>query len=224
MAALQSAAVRLLVTFLAIAVLIALPFFIWGDDLEALFTGDGAVEQLKRHGSYAWAIAIVLLLSDLAMPIPTSAIMAALGILYGPLIGGAFAAFGSILSGLTGYAICRAFGRPVARFLSGEKALADGERLFENAGGWIIVLSRWLPVLAEVIACMAGISKMRFRMFLAALACGSIPLGFAFALIGHIGEERPVLTLGVSVVLPVLLWLVCRPILRSWMGKTVSTQ
>ncbi len=224
MAVLQSAAVRLLVTFLAIAVLIALPFFVWGDELEALFIGDGAVDQLKRHGSYAWAVAIVLLLSDLALPIPTSAIMTALGIIYGPLTGGMIAAFGSVLSGLTGYAICRAFGRPVAQFLSGEKALADSERLFENAGGWIIALSRWLPVLAEVMACMAGLSRMPFRPFIVALACGSIPLGFAFALIGHIGEERPVLTLGISVVLPVILWLACRPILHSWMGKTATAQ
>ena len=45
MAALQSAAARLLVTFIVIAVLVALPFFVWGDQLEALFTGDGAVDQ-----------------------------------------------------------------------------------------------------------------------------------------------------------------------------------
>jgi len=45
MAAWQSAAVRLLVTFFAIVVLIALPFFFWGDQLEALFNDDGAVDS-----------------------------------------------------------------------------------------------------------------------------------------------------------------------------------
>ena len=220
----RSAAGRLLVTFLAIAILVALPFFLWGDRLEALFVGDGAVEQLSSHGSYAWAIAILLLLSDLALPVPTSAVMAALGIIYGPLLGGLIAALGSVLAGLTGYGLCRVFGRPLARFLSGEKALADGERLFARAGGWIIVLSRWLPVLSEVMACMAGLASMPFNLFLAALLCGSVPLGFAFAAIGHIGESRPVLTLGLSIVLPVILWLVCRPLLRAWAQKPVIVQ
>lgn len=206
-------------TFLTVAILVALPFLVWGEQLEALFTGEGAVDRLTDHGAYAWVVAMVLLLSDLALPIPTSAVMAALGIIYGPLIGGALAAFGSVLSGLTGYGVCRYFGRPVARFVSGERALSEGERLFETAGGWIIALSRWLPVLAEVMACMAGLSRMAFPLFLAALACGSVPLGFAFALIGHIGEDQPGLTLGVSVVLPGLLWLICRPLLRARMGK-----
>jgi uncharacterized membrane protein YdjX (TVP38/TMEM64 family) len=220
----QSAIFRLLATIVTIIVLIALPFFVWGDALESLFTGEGAVDQLTRHGAYAWAVAILLLLSDLALPIPTSAVMAALGIIYGPLTGGALAALGSMLAGVTGYAVCRSFGRPIARLLSGDRALADAERLFEQAGGWMIVLSRWLPVLAEVMACMAGLSRMPFRLFLVALACGSVPLGFAFALIGHIGEERPVLTLGISVVLPALLWLIVRPLLRAIREKSAAPQ
>ena len=220
----SGAAGRLLLTFLAIAVLIALPFFIWGDRLEALFTGSGAVAQIKQYGSFAWAIAIVLLLSDLALPIPTTAIMSALGIIYGPLLGGAIAAAGSVISGLTGYALCRAFGRPLARFLSGGKALEDGERLFASAGGWIVVLSRWLPVVSEVMACMAGLARMPFALFIGALLCGSVPLGFVFAAIGHIGEDRPVITLGIATILPIVLWLACRPLLRSWTQKAAVAQ
>ena len=224
MAATSGAAGRLLLTFLAVAVLIALPFFIWGSQLEALFTGDGAVDQIKRYGSFAWAIAIVLLLSDLALPIPTTAVMSALGIIYGPLLGGVIAAAGSVVSGLTGYGLCRAFGRPLARFLSGDKALEDGERLFAGAGGWIVVLSRWLPVVSEVMACMAGLARMPFALFFGALLCGSVPLGFVFAAIGHIGEDRPVITLGITTVLPVILWLAFRPLLRAWAQKAAMPQ
>jgi len=74
------------------------------------------------------------------------------------------------------------------------------------------------------MACMAGLASMSFNLFLAALLCGSVPLGFAFAAIGHIGESRPVLTLGLSIVLPVILWLVCRPLLRAWAQKPVIVQ
>ncbi len=216
MSAVSRSAGRLLLTVLALAVLVGLPFFVWGDQLESLFTRHGAVSQLSDYGAFAWAVAILLLLSDLAMPIPTTAIMSALGIIYGPFVGGIISAAGSIVAGLTGYGLCRAFGRPLARRLAGAQALQDGERLFANAGGWIIALSRWLPVLSEVMAFMAGMARMPFLLFFTALVCGSVPLGFVFAAIGHIGEDRPVITLGIAALLPIVLWLLCRPLLRSW--------
>ncbi len=207
---------RLALTFLAITVLVVLPFFVWGEQLESMFTGNGAVDQMTRYGGFAWAVAMILLLSDLALPVPTTAVMSALGIIYGPLLGGLIAAAGSVVAGLVGYGLCRMFGRPLARRLAGEGALQDSERLFAAAGGWIVALSRWLPVLAEVMAFMAGLARMPFPQFLLALACGSVPLGFVFAAIGHLGEDRPVITLTVAALLPAGLWLACRPLLRSW--------
>lgn len=211
----MAAALRLFAMFLAIAVLVAAPFFIWGDRIEQLFSGTGAIDWLTSHGPYAWLIAIGLLIADLAMPIPTTAVMAALGIVYGPLLGGLISAGGSVLSGLIGYGLCRHLGRPFVLKLFGEQAISDGERLFARSGGWMVVLSRWLPVLSEVIACMAGLSRMRFPIFFSALLCGSVPLGFVFAAIGGAGEDRPAMALGISAVLPILLWLVLRPILRA---------
>lgn len=199
---------------MAIAVLIAAPFAIWGDRIEQLFSETGAIDWLASHGSYAWLVAIGLLIADLAMPIPSAAIMAALGILYGPFLGGLISAGGSTLSGLIGYCLGRHLGRPFALKLFGERAISDGEQMFASSGGWMVVLSRWMPVLSEVIVCMAGLSRMRFPVFLAALLCGSIPLGFVFAAIGGAGEDRPALALAISAILPILLWVVLRPILR----------
>ena len=71
--------------------------------------------------------------------------------------------------------------------LAGREDLEKGERIFgSEAGGFIVALSRWLPVMPEVVACMAGMSQMPFGRFLVALACGSVPLGFAFAGIGSV--------------------------------------
>jgi len=44
--------------------------------------------------------------------------------------------------------------------------------------------------------------------YFAALACGSIPMGFAFAAMGHMGADRPLQTVVLSAVVPALLWLV----------------
>jgi uncharacterized membrane protein YdjX (TVP38/TMEM64 family) len=212
--------IRLILVFLVVALFLGAPFFLWGDQLEQLFAREGTVEWLREFGALAWLTALGLLIADLALPIPAAAIMAALGILYGPLWGGLLAAAGSVASGLVGYGLCRYLGRPFALWLNGHKALAEGERLFARTGGWTVVLSRWLPILAEVIACMAGLTRMRFSLFLGALLCGSLPLGFAFAAIGHLGAERPLLTLGLSVILPALLWLGVRPLF----GDRISRQ
>lgn len=206
---------RLFGWFLLLALIVLIPFLIWGSGFERTFSQEGAVAWLTGYGRWAGVAGIVLLISDLFLPIPATAVMAALGFVYGPVAGGLIATLGSFLSGALGYLLCRWFGRPVAVRLLGPKDLMDGERLFARVGGWLVVLSRWLPVFPEVIACMAGLSRMPPLPFFAALACGSAPLGFAFAMIGHAGVDHPVLAIALSAGLPPLLWLAVQPYFRA---------
>lgn len=208
------AALRTLAVFAAVALALGGPFLLWGDRFTAGMAEGGAGGWLESYGRYAWAAGIGLLIADLALPVPTTAIMAALGLVYGPLIGGLVAAAGSIASGLIGYGVGRHLGRPVVRRLLGGKAVAEGDRLFANVGGWMVALSRWLPVVSEVVACMAGLARMRFAIFLAALVCGSVPLAFLFAAIGEAGSGSPLLTLGLSALVPFVLWALLRPAFR----------
>jgi uncharacterized membrane protein YdjX (TVP38/TMEM64 family) len=206
---------RLLWIFIALALLVLMPFLIWGQGFERAFSQAGAIAWLRAYGGWAWAAGLVLLMLDLVLPIPATAVMAALGYIYGPLQGGLIAAAGSILSGALGYGLCRLLGRGAARRVLGARNLERGERLFARVGGWLVVLSRWLPVFPEVIACMAGLTRMRAGTYFIALACGSLPLGFAFAAVGHAGVEHPVLAIGLSAILPPLLWLLVQPWFRA---------
>lgn len=210
----MSGTAKLIWIILVLAVFVIVPFLFFGDQLETLFVDSGALSILQNYGNFAWIVAIGLLLADLAFPIPTTSVMAALGMIYGPILGGVIAAVGSIVSGLFGYFLCRQFGRPFVIWLSGETEVAKGEQIFSNIGGWLVALSRWVPVLSEVVACMAGLSRMSFPIFFAALLCGSVPLGFLYSTIGYLGGDRPALTLVLSAVLPFLLWFLVRPIMR----------
>ena len=206
---------RLFWLFLGLAVLFLVPFLIWGDGLEQAFTQAGAVAWLRSYGAWAWAAALVLLTVDLLLPLPATIIIAALGLLYGPVVGGLLGAGGAFLSGAVAYGLCRWYGRGAARWILGDEDLARGERLFARAGGWLVALSRWLPILPEVVACMAGLTRMPARAFFVALTCGTVPLGFTFAAIGAAGVDRPLLALAVSAVVPVLLWVLVRPLFRE---------
>ena len=205
---------RLLWIFLALAVLVLVPFAIWGGDLERSFSLEGAVDWLRDFGVWGWLAGIGLLMTDLVLPIPSTVVMSALGFVYGPGLGGALSAVGSWLAGMLAYGLCRLLGPRVARRLVGEKDLVRGQVVFARVGGWLVAWSRWLPVLQETIACMAGLTRMPFGAFALALACGCLPMGFAFAAIGHAGVENPSLAIALSAALPPVLWLVSRRIWR----------
>jgi len=202
---------RLLLVFLLLALLVIIPFLIWGDAFERRMTLEGTVEALQSAGSWAWAVGISLLVIDLFLPVLGTVVMSALGLVYGWFLGGLLASLGSVGAGLLAYGLCRSLGRPIARRIAGEEGLREGERLFRSeGGGWIVALSRWMPVLPEAIACLAGLSRMPLPRFLAALCAGSIPLGFVFAIIGASGVHRPGLALLLSAGLPPLLWTLLR--------------
>lgn len=203
---------RLVLVFLVLAGLVLVPFLIWGEALEAALDPTLLAGRLQAQGPAATLVAMGLLWSDLLLPIPATAVMSALGFVHGALLGGLLGALGSMLAGLTGYTVCRALGPRAARTILGTEGLAEGERLFARVGAWLVLLSRWLPVFPEVVACMAGLARMHFPTFLVALAAGSWPMATAFAALGAFGLERPGLALALSAVLPPVIWLLVRPL------------
>lgn len=205
---------RLLVTALVLAAFFCATFAIWGGDFMRWFSGDAAIAWIRGWGPWGWLAIIVLLVSDLVLPIPATAVIAAAGYLYGPVVGGLLGAAGSFCAGLTGYGLCRAFGRGLGVRLAGEQEMKDHATLFQRSGPWIVAASRWLPLLPEVVSCLAGLTRMPLRIFVTALACGSIPLGFVYAGIGAAGQENPMVAVALSILVPPILWALARTFLR----------
>jgi uncharacterized membrane protein YdjX (TVP38/TMEM64 family) len=201
-----------LTLFLALAVLV--PFALWGGRFEAWLTLEGIAALVRGWGAWGWAAIVALLVGDLFLPIPSTLVMSAAGLLYGALLGGLLAATGSFLSGAVAYLLCRTLGHGAAARLVGAEDLEKGARLFAQRGPWLVALSRALPVLPEVIACLAGLTRMPAPSFFLALACGSGAVGFLYAGIGAAGVEAPALALVGSMFAPALLWLVARRWLR----------
>ncbi|HZX74536.1 MAG TPA: VTT domain-containing protein, partial [Cyclobacteriaceae bacterium] len=122
--------------------------------------------------------------------------------------------------GAFGYWLCRLSGEKLAIKLLGDKDYERGKKLFaNNVGGLMVVFSRWLPIFPEVMACMAGLTRMPARDFHVALACGSLPLGFVFAFVGYTGKENPVLAIALSAIVPVIIYLLVRPIFKKRLAE-----
>ena len=194
---------------------IIVPFMIWGERFDAALSLEGSRSWMAQFGFWAWLAGIGLLIADIALPVPSTIVMSALGLTYGWFMGGCLASTGSFLSGLVAYTFCRCFGRPAARWIAGEEALSKGAAIFEKRGGWLVALSRWMPVLPEAVACLAGLVKMDFRSFVISLACGALPVGFAFAAIGALGPSHPGWAITLSGLVPIGLWIAAKRFLKK---------
>ncbi|HEV2897617.1 MAG TPA: VTT domain-containing protein [Pseudaminobacter sp.] len=165
-----------------------------------------AVLILRKYEGWAWAAGIVLIWADLVLPVPQTVVIAALGVVYGTVLGGLLGSVGQITGGLLGYVLMLTSARRMVKRFVGPEPLNRMESLFERSGAWAIVLTRSLPYsIPEAMVFLAGLSGMPTRKFTAALALGSVPTAFVFAAIGAGWAERPILALLVSYVLPILL-------------------
>jgi uncharacterized membrane protein YdjX (TVP38/TMEM64 family) len=167
---------------------------------------DDAVLTLRQYESWAWALGIALICADLVLPVPQTAVIAALGIIYGTLLGGLLGSLGLITGGLLGYVLMLTSARRYVQRFIGRQSLHKMEKWFDQGGAWAIVLTRSLPYsVPEAMVCLAGLAGMPMGTFIAALTVGSVPTAFVFAAIGAGWANQPTLALVVSSVLPILL-------------------
>ena len=165
-----------------------------------------AVLVLRKYGSWGWAMGIALIWADVVLPVPQTAVIAALGMIYGTVLGGLLGSVGLITGGLFGYGLMLTSARRFAQRFAGPRSFHQMESLFDRGGAWAIILTRSLPYsVPEAVVFLAGLASMPIREFTAALTIGSVPTAFAFAAIGAAWADQPVMALTVSYVLPILL-------------------
>lgn len=205
---------RLILWLVALASLVLGTWMIWGSGWSEYFTLTGSVGWLERSGPWAWAAGIALLAGDLILPVPGTIVISALGYIYGFLIGGLVATTGLVVAGLLGYGVGWLFGERTARRWLGARDFERGRLHFASGGGWVVAMSRALPILPEVISCTAGLVRMPFKRFVVALVCGSVPMGFLFAAIGQAGHDAPEWSLVMSMLAPGMLWFAASRIMR----------
>jgi uncharacterized membrane protein YdjX (TVP38/TMEM64 family) len=197
---------RLFIVVLVLVALMLVPVLIFDDEIDGYLGGEDGLRRLQEYGSWAWLVGIGLIVSDLVLPVPSTAVISGLGMIYGPWLGGLLGGIGSTLAGLVAYGGCRLLGKRFLDFLVGEANLEKLGRFFERHGLWAIALSRWMPLLPEALCCLAGMARMQSLPFFAALGCGSLAMGFGFSFVGRAYLDNPVIGLLVSALIPLVVW------------------
>lgn len=126
---------------------------------------------------------VTLLVVDVVLPVPSSVVMTAHGALFGVLLGTLLSLAGSVGAAVAGYAIGRR-GEPFVdkRVRADERARAD--RLLARWGVVAVIASRPIPLVAETVAIVAGLSGIGARRVALAALAGSFPGALLYAVAG----------------------------------------
>ena len=179
-------------------------------------TGILSVEQIKMwfveakelSPIYVGVIVLLLLFADLFIAIPTMTVITLSGYFLGFRYGASASIAGLILAGVSGYWLSHILGERVFDFvLRKEKARKEAKETFRKHGVVMILLSRAIPILPEVTACLAGMTKMKFSKFLLVWSLSTIPYVLILAFAGSVSSiENPKPAIYTAIAISATLW------------------
>jgi uncharacterized membrane protein YdjX (TVP38/TMEM64 family) len=173
--------------------------------------------RLDERNAIVALLGIGLLVSDVLLPVPSSIIMVANGAVFGVVVGALLSLAGSAGAALFGFALGRRGGPLLDRLVpAAERAPAD--RFLSRWGALAILVSRPVPIAAEMIALMAGTSRLSWRRAAVAAVIGSLPGAILYSAVGAAaaGVDTGALVFGAVLLLAAFTWLAARRVeLRS---------
>ena len=169
------------------------------------------LEQAKELSPlYVGAIVAALLFVDLFIAVPTLTLIILSGYFLGHGYGFTASITGLMLAGITGYGLSHYFRDGILKFLvKDEEQQQEAQASFKKNGFLMILLSRGMPILPEVTACLSGMTRMPFAKFLFAWSCSAVPYAYLASYAGSISSlENPKPAIFTAIGISSFLWLV----------------
>jgi uncharacterized membrane protein YdjX (TVP38/TMEM64 family) len=195
------------------------PFLLFGQRVDAWL-------EHWRQQPPAWplvaAVVIVLLATDVFLPIPSSLVSTLAGSQLGAIGGTAASWLGMSLGAILGFAVARQFGPSLVTWLTRPDDLQRTAALVRRLGPLLLVLGRGVPVLAEATVLLFGMHGLTWRRFLPPVLIANFALALAYSLFGEIAQQYDslLMALAVAIALPVLMVAA----FRAWTGRTKPVQ
>jgi uncharacterized membrane protein YdjX (TVP38/TMEM64 family) len=129
-------------------------------------------------------IGVGLLILDVLLPVPSTLVMTALGMIHGIWVGATLSLIGNVGAAAFGFWLGRRSDGVLDRFLSDDDRIASSD--FLNDWGEVgIILSRPIPILAESVAMLAGTSPaITWSQLVRSTFIGALPASFIYAWAG----------------------------------------
>lgn len=155
-----------------------------------------------------FAVVTGLLFIDLFVAVPTLTIVILGGYFLGFELGLIAAMTGSALAAFIGYAICRKWGdTALAKIVKDDQQRAEMRTSFASHGPGMIMLARAAPILPEVTACMAGMTRMGLVRFALFWTIGTLPYMGIAAYAGSVSSlDDPMPAIYAALFLYAVMW------------------
>ena len=159
---------------------VLLPFFLFEAQVTAFAE---RLTQTDTGVRLAASSIFGLLAFDVLLPVPSSIVSTAAGVLLGFWRGAAVVWTGMMAGCLFGYLLGRRVSGATARFV-GEEGLQHAKSLVGRYGDWTLVMCRPVPVLAEASVMFAGLVRAPFGRFLALTSLANLGIAVGYAAFG----------------------------------------
>jgi len=181
---LAKAILRMAIIFILIFTVAKLTGILTSDQVKSWLTAARALSPI-----YMGSLVIVLLITDLFVTVPTMTIIALAGYFLGFQYGFLSSLIGLLSAGILGYVLGLIFGNRVLRLLLKKpKEQFEAKTSFYKHGSMMIILSRAVPMLPEICAYLAGITKIPFGKFIFAWLINVLPYSLFISFAGSISS------------------------------------
>src|SRR5687767_2133940 len=160
--------------------MVLLPFLLFEDQFNAF------AARITSSETSRWIVGaslFALLALDVFLPVPSSLVSTAAGMLLGFGVGASVVWCGMMAGAVLGYVV-GARGSNAARRFIGEDGIARAAALVQRYGDLTIVLCRPVPVLAEASVVFAGLVRAPFRRFARLTAASNLGIAVGYAAVG----------------------------------------
>ncbi len=163
------------IAFLATVALYFVATNFWG--LSFKIDAEPFRDWVEARGALGVLVFVgVMAASVLFAPIPNVPIFIAAGLAWGPFFGTVYCMAGQTIGSGMAFLIARRFGRKHLARLIGHKAAARLDALVDDMGGRVVFWTRLMPgVNFDWISFVAGMTSVRFRVFIVYSFLGMIP-------------------------------------------------
>jgi uncharacterized membrane protein YdjX (TVP38/TMEM64 family) len=147
-----------------------------------------------RDHVLAWGVwapvgsALLQVLTSVLAPLPSFVLSFVNAMLFGFVWGALLTWTTALLAAGICFSLARALGRPAVERLATRRALEGVDHFFARRGVWAVITARLIPFInPDVVSYAAGLTAIRWRVFLLAIGVGSVPSTLLYSYLGSRG-------------------------------------
>lgn len=161
-------------------------FIIYFEDISLYF--DNAERIIRDSGVLAPLVySLLMILSILVVPIPSSPLAILGGVIFGPWLGMIYTLISATIGSLIAFSMSRFFFHEHFKNIEKKKFFKEISGKGENNIAYFVFLTRLMPQISfDIVSYLTGLTSLKSWKFIIATFLGMIPIVFTFSFFGYL--------------------------------------